>query len=266
MKKVIVVLGCVICVLLGGIVWLLKDNLETEEYHISVDYESATEYLKIYVGRSDYEETKSAEGYCQCDVGEKSEQLVYTNDAVMKVERFQDFDEEETVALIDGEEVVLGCTGKLLDYTIEEQSVTLTYIDYEDFWVSAEVPQELLHDLSYDTTTYVYVGDKQYSATIQWMDWRVVGGYTTVNVKTEAKMLPGEQVRVVFVMDVYPDVVAVKTEYILEDNVGTFLYWQDELSGVVEKIYFTVVQGGDDYSIIDIDEVYVNGWMLTEYN
>ncbi len=268
MKKVIAVVCIVNVILMGSMIALLKSNLEPEKRRIVVENNATDDsnYVQYLLGQGDYEETVRVQGECIEKEAVQTLELAVTeeSDICLSISKGSDIEEGTVIAVIDDKEVKAQGNWKVLDYSVEKETIKIQYLNYARTSIAAMVPMDIFESLTYDTEVYLELGDeKSILSKINWMDWHVRDGKVEIHVDAVRPVLPGASVTVKFIKAVYPDVVTVRTEFIMEDNVGLYLYRnipdaeRPELLNL-EKVYIKVLLSGEERSIIEIDGVDLN--------
>lgn len=267
MKKAIGLLLFINLLLLFGIMSLLKDNVETEEREINIETEDAVELMKFFLPKGEFKDSAVISATCVQENAQKALDVPVQKNFEIKVKKGETCKAGDVLMTADGKEIKLEADARILDYVQTKESVTIQYLDFSEMWLEAYVPLSVFQNLSYESEVQVIVEDEEYEGKIVWLDWQVNGGEVLVRMQSEVDVLPGTEVSVALVKKVYQDVVFVGNSYIMEDNVGTYLYYyeEDEPDAEPQKVYLKVLNKGEKYSIIEIDEGYVNGYMYTEY-
>ncbi len=267
MKKVIGVLLFINLILLLVIMALLKNNVENEEYEVKIETDGATELMKVFLPRGEFKDSRMVNATCVQDNAQKILEFPVHENCAVRVKKGENCKAGDVIAAVDGTEIKLETDSRILDYTKSENTLTIQYLDYRAMWLEAYVPVNVYQNLNYESNLQVMLEGESYNGSIVWLDWQVNNGLVLVKIQSDADILPGTEVQVAIINRVYKDAVYIANSYIMEDNIGEYLYYkEDNPDSKAEKVYLEIIYKGEKYSVIGIDEEYVNGWMYTEYS
>lgn len=267
MKKVIGVLLLINLLLLFVIMALLKNSVEKEEYEVKIETDSAVELMKVFLPRGEFKDSRMIDATCVQENAQKTLEIPLRESYEIRIKKGENCKAGDVIAEADGTEIKLETDSRILDYTKSENTLTIQYLDYREMWLEAYVSVNVYQNLNYESDLQVMLEGESYNGNIVWLDWQVNNGLVLVKIQTDADILPGTEVQVAIINRIYEDVVYIANNYIMEDNIGEYLYYkEDDPDSKAEKVYLEIIYKGEKYSVIEIDEEYVNGWMYTEYS
>lgn len=267
MKKGICCLVILNLFLVAAIILLLYNGSKEEEPVVLSITDEATEYEIIGICRDDYEVKTELSGQCVGEDCEKTVMMSYETMEETNVKLFRYYSKGAEICQIDGASYTAPSNLRLLDFKDEKNQVSLKYLDYDATYIDLCYPVEDLHDLDYDSVIKIQDGEDYVEAEITNISYMVDGDFIHIQVKADVQLLPGTEVTAYFVTETIPDVVILETEYVTQDNIGYYLWTNPQNEGEkAEKVYYDMLEMGEDECIIDIDERYINELMRAEIN
>ena len=267
MKKGICFLILLNLILIAAIILLLYNGSKEEEPIVLSITDEATEYIIIGVCRGDYEEKTELYGECVGEDCEKTVVLPFETLEETNVKLFRYYSEGAEICRIDGESYTAPSDLRLLDFKAGENQVSIKYLDYDATYIDLSYPAADIHELSYDSVIKIQDGEDYAAAEITDISYIVDSGFIHIRVKADVQVLPGTEVTAYLITEIIPDVVTLEREYVMQDNVGYYLWTNPENEDEkAEKVYYDMLEMGEDECIIDIDERYINELMRAEIN
>jgi hypothetical protein len=263
MKKVIIALGVINLVLLVVILIMLKNNLETPDRDVEVSFQPAKQYCAYWIARGDYEDFEKVNAVADLEKPLTEIRIAYTDTVKVSVKTLTPFNKGDIVAVSDGKDIRAAFDGYVVNTADDGKEFLLSCVNTDDIVLFFSLSADLVRKINDLKISAEYNGT-EYPVDVRETGYRVNNGTLNVKATCKAPYLPGEDVPVKVVKQVYQDVVIVENFVIGHDNSGAFLY--DDAAKYPEgtepkKIYIKVVLQGEDESIIEIGEEYLNGML-----
>lgn len=267
MKKLYWILGSVIVVMAVSILWLIANSLDVNSPRFSLINRNVEnrDYTQFSVEFGTLQDIYENEGTVQTTADDLKmyewdlSGISGTPKFVLYLTEGDRFALNEQIVRIGGVEHRGTTDGKIIEIVSTTTSLKIYYIDYSDHYVKTTLPQSLESYLTAANQAEVYYDGVTYEATIDAIDYQVIGGVIEVRLLVaDLHLLPGSSVTVGLVLQEYVNVFYVPTAYIQSDLIGTFIYLLDLDSGDVTKKYVPVTSTLQHYSIITIESFYLS--------
>ncbi|MFH0993696.1 MAG: hypothetical protein V1761_05035 [bacterium] len=270
MKKLTIVLVSIIAVMTVAILIILDKSLDITSPRLTLveesveDREYTIDVIRNGTLRDMYEDAGTV-------VSADNELLTFVYPVVglsysIDVVEGQKFTETTRLAVVGSVPQLAGTAGKVIRIDETDEELVIYYIDYTHHTVRTTIPQELEGFITGATVAEVYYGGITYPATVVAIGYEVVDGLVAIDLAVPGlTLLPGSFVVTGLELAAYTNVTYVPSAFVVNDLGTQYVYLLDPATDTVAKVYVTVQQTLQSYTIVTVGLQYV-GRTIVKYN
>ncbi|GEM_PF-6681629 len=188
--------------------------------------------------------------------------LTYSIDVV----EGQKFSETTRLAVVGSIPQLAGTAGKVIRIDETDENLIIYYIDYTHHTVRTTIPQALEGFITGATVAEVYYDGTTYAADVVAIGYEVVDGLVTIDLAVPGlTLLPGSVVATGLELASYANVTYVPSTFVVDELGSKFIYLLDPVTDTVSKLYVTVQQTLQSYTIVTVGLQFV-GRTIVKYN
>lgn len=259
MKKVFAALIFVIMLLLSAIILLLKYNLKSDVADDKlIHFEQTIHYTECLLYKGDINDEVILDGIVTGEEYIKTTEYSFDNSQKLLVGTDTFIPEGTSVFNIDGKEIQFDKSIRVIDYTVEEQYIILTYLDYSALFIQAYYDASLEEYVTHQTKVTAQKNDDSLiDVSIAKLGYEIQNGMIEVQLHTSECLLPGTEVKVHLIFHTYTDQWLIPNDWLKTDERGTYVTYLDEV-GMEEDVYVNVICRGVNETAIEINEEFTN--------
>lgn len=263
MKKMYLILLIIIALLMGGIVYILYNNLSVSDDNEILEFKSTKHYSEIMLGKGSINKEIIISGIVTGDEYIKTAQYDYENACELLVDLDNNISAEANILRIDGKEIGLNRRIRIVNYEKYDQYAEITYLDYEELFIEAHIEEKYYNQINRQLTVKGIYNDNEIdNVIISEIGCEIVNGLIGLKLKSSTVLLPGSEIELQVIFDVLENQTLISNEFIKKDEKGHYLtYLEDEEENYV---YVEIVYQGTDLSSINIDEEYLTRRFVNE--
>lgn len=245
--------------MLSAIIFLLEYNLKSDVADDKlIRFEQTIHYTECLLHKGDINDEVFLDGVVTGKEYVKTIEYVFDHSQKLLVETDTFIPKGTAVCNIDGKDIQFDQSIRVIDYTVEEQYIMLTYLDYSALFIQAYFDASQEEYVTHQTKVTAQKNDEsQTDVSITKLGYEIQNGMIEVQLHTSECLLPGTEVEVHLVFHTYTEQWLIPNDWLKTDERGTYVTYLDD-AGVEEDVYVNIICRGVNETAIEINEAFTN--------
>lgn len=259
MKKIFTALIIVILLLLSIVIFLLDHSLNSS---IADDklivFEQTVHYTECFLEKGDIDDEVIIDGIVSGEDYVKIAEYDFNSSQKLLVETDMLIPADTPVLSVDSKEIKFDKPIRMIDFTVEEKHIMLTYLDYSELYIQAFYDAKLEEKVTHLTKVTAQKGnDSLTNVSITRLGYEIENGMIGMQLNTSEYLLPGTEIKVHLIFHTYTDQWLIPNDWLKTDEKGTYVTYLNDQS-IEEDLYVNVICKGVEKTAIEIDEAYLD--------